>query len=253
MVTPCQNPLGPHTRVILVTLGGSAATARTDRIMTLAKRFANPGGRHHDERVYGLWGKALPTTASHDLAGRIRTLRRRAQTASGHAPRIVLVGKSMGGCKLHKVVEHLERKRNQRRRVTIDLFVGVDMSCYVDRHWEAYIHACEQHLPVRRILKVFPPSVTHLVNFVQTRGDTMTGHPAYWESYDDCKSFNGVICRDYNIDVNSDAFEIDPDGEIVPGRGAPVCTRADHWSIDECKGLVDAICTIIERRILATL
>ena len=156
-------------------------------------------------------------------------------------PDLVLIGKSMGGCKLHKAAVRLDEED-----VDIDLFIGVDMSCTPRRHYDSYVKNKKDE-------KLFPRHVKSLVNFYQTKeGEAQSGHVAIWQGAPACKlSGPHDLCRDYNIDVNRDNVRIGDRGEILFEGNEKVCRNAvGHMDIDSDSRLLAAIGDIIEKRVL---
>jgi hypothetical protein len=241
---PGKSSITSQDRALVVSLGGSASSTTVDKISTLAKAIADAWNEGNSQkRVVAVTGHATPFTISSNVADRIVEIGQWMLEKSGHAPRLVLVGKSMGGCKLHRVVE-----RFADEAIGVDLFVGVDMSCHVARHFENWVeHGWDE--------KRFPAGVAALVNFYQTRaGETQDGHVAIWSGHGACQSSAHGVCLDYNVDVHRELAYIDASGALVHGDGAPI-SPADpgHLAIDSDPGLLAAVEAVIRKRILEVL
>jgi len=231
--------------VLLVTLGGSSASLDPDgdKISTFSKTFAdqwNP--KHPTNKVLSISGGATPFDSSRAATEEIIAIGNQMLSLSKKAPKLILIGKSMGGCKLHKVAERLDEEA-----VDIDLFIGVDMSCTPARHYDNYVNHGDDE-------KSFPGHVKSLVNFFQNRhGEMQCGHVALWKGAPSCKlAGSRSMCRDYNINVNDDFVRIGNNGEVLFEGTEKICDKpVGHMDIDSDPRLLAALATIIEKRVLA--
>jgi len=242
---PEKSSLTAHHRALIVGLGGSSASSSTDDIATIARAMAVPwNAAHPNKRAACVTGSATPFTPSRWLAERLLEVRRWIRTKSGAFPALVLVGKSMGGCKLHKVAE-----RFAEDEIEVALFVGVDVSCHIARHYDRYAST-------GRDAKTYPATVRSLVSFYQTKaGEAQCGHVALWDGAPAC-ALHGPrrMCRDYNIDVNEDPIAIAANGAILhTGSQTAAQGNVGHMAIDSDPRLVKIIRKIVERRVLARL
>ena len=112
----------PDVRTIVITIGGSFASSTSDN--DGFEWFCEDYIYGTDEAArtlcissYAIWPNITST-----LADNISALYHQVHEQIGQRPKLVLVGKSMGGCKLHRAIEeHLHDDE-----ITVDLFVGID-------------------------------------------------------------------------------------------------------------------------------
>lgn len=149
---------------------------------------------------------------------------------TGVKPKIIMVGKSMGACKLHHAVAGEKGgSRGGLENISIDMFIGIDMSCQVKRHYDN---------PGDILL--FRQNIKEFYNFYQNHEDTsQTGHRAYFLG----KEFDESI----HIDVNNDNFDVEGSKKVKKAE-KPLCKDAKHLTIDECEPLLETIQKIILKK-----
>lgn len=152
------------------------------------------------------------------------------EEVTGVKPKVIMIGKSMGACKLHHAVAGEKGgSRGNLEQFPIDLFIGVDMSCQVKRHYEN---------PGDILL--FKNNIKEFYNFYQNHKDTsQTGHRAYFLD----KGFDESI----HINVNTDSFDVEQSKKIK-NTEKPLCKDAKHLTIDECEPLLETIQKIILKK-----
>jgi hypothetical protein len=241
---PNYQRICPEHRALVVSLGGAAASSDpiADKISSLAnelKESWNP--EHPDRMLLTVTGGTSPFNSSRRITERIIYRLERMYELSFKEPRLVLIGKSMGGCKLHKVANRLGEEG-----IEVALFVGVDMSCHLARHYDIYKTDGLDAM-------TFPKTVKSLINFFQaTEYEIQTGHVALWEGHGQCQHSGPFsMCRDYNINVNKDHVRIDDQGEVLFEGNQTICrSEVGHLEIDNDPRLLTAIKTIIIKRVL---
>ncbi|NHJ85383.1 MAG: hypothetical protein FK734_07960 [Asgard group archaeon] len=161
--------------IILITLGGSVGT--DEKISEIAEIVsANPILRR---RLFIGHGNPLIDQKArwiNKIRDKIIEIFNQMKDL-GHHPKIILVGKSMGGCVLHAVAKELNNKD-----IKVDLFIGVDMSCHATAptacHFKAYQDDPSENSDEA---KIFYDNVIKLKNFYQVTekaGVHQCGHPA---------------------------------------------------------------------------
>lgn len=138
----------------------------------------------------------------------------------------------MGACKLHHAVTGVRGgKIGKLQNMNIDLFIGVDMSCGIDRHFQA---GEDDAL-------FFRNNVKKLIVFYQEKlGESQTGHRGIYVG----KKFN----PDIHINVNKDAFDTKRELKSTTELKKPICRNVGHLEIDDCKGLMNIIKELILKR-----
>jgi len=226
---PSSSDVEARHRVLLVTLGGASASSGIDLVQRIANHFTRPDSEFYDERVLPVWGHPNPGgQPSWEIARRLRTLVKKMGSTSGGDCRIVLVGKSLGGCRLHRVSRIFAKAEFC---LDVNLFVGIDMSCWPARHYQRYVDKGQEYQA-----RVFDNNVEDLLNFYQTKGPFQTGHPAL--------RAGAGFDEDININVNKRPVRIDHHGELI-ASDAPIAPEANHRTIDESIALVWGIMRII--------
>ena len=209
---PKTTQIHPKHKVLLVTLGGASASSGRDLVKNLSDSFTKSNNEFYDERVLGVTGYALP--GSHDawgIARRLRTIIQTMRNKSQDQIKIVLVGKSLGGCRLHRVSKIFSRDDFD---FGIESFIGVDMSCWPAKHFQRYKTRGQTYQA-----RVFDNNVQHLVNFYQSSDLFQTGHPVL-------RTGQGFD-KNININVNKDDVRIDHNGIIV-SSDEPIAPKANH-------------------------
>jgi hypothetical protein len=138
-----------------------------------------------------------------DLADHIKTAVSQMQSN----PKIVLIGKSMGACKLFKTAEVLNSLG-----ITIDLLILVDASCYVDYHDNDWLTT--------------PNNVKNVINL---RQDNHTKGQCGYAVRSNTRG-QDILVNKYNADLSITMCASD----------------VNHESIDECQGLLDFINRIVK-------
>ena len=188
-------------------------------------------GRNNNPKVACISSFAAISTRSHTLSDNIAELAREMKRKSGVQPKIILVGKSMGACKLqHAVTGVRGGKRGKLQDMQVDLFVGVDMSCGIDRHFEK---GADDAL-------YFRDNVKDLLVFYQDKsGESQTGHRGIYVG----KSFNPRI----HTNVNRDSFNLKREQRLGKS-GKSLCRNVGHLEIDDCRPLLETIRSLILKR-----
>ncbi len=232
---PATSDVKARHQVLLVTLGGASASLGADDIASLATCFTQPKKPFHDPSVLGVVGHARAGgTLAPVIARRLDELCTVMAEQAGVKPLLIFVGKSLGGCRLHAVSELFAT----RYHYDIDMFVSVDVSCWPWRHFQRF-----QRTKKKRHARIYGAHVKQLYNFYQAIDSLQTGHPALRPGEDD-------FSRAINFDVNADPVRVDPQGNIVVESGQPpLCTAADHGTIDTCPSLLKGIKRMIRKRI----
>lgn len=150
-----------------------------------------------------------------DLAGEIRNIANKMLPEK----KLILIGKSMGGCKLRKAANELFVLSPN---VVVDLLILVDASCENERHDNTHINIAPN---VKKVISFYQRKAGESQNgylvstYFQERVQTIKCTPekgcfAYWEEYFDLDRTN--------YDVN----------------GCGLCQNVGHNTIDTCTGLV---------------
>jgi len=209
--------------IILVTFGGASGSTGDD-ITYLAKDIYND----NSDRVYYGCGVA-PATSFNKQASKAYTnivVAYSSMLVQGKTPKIILVGKSMGGCILHKVAELL-----YIGDIDVDLFIGVDMSCWVKYHYRKYKTYSGNY---ERQARYFHRNVKKLYNFYQDQAGGQGGHPAIYH--------NGHLNEAaINFDVNSVYFDIKTRKRASRGPFEDSGLKCENINLDEIKLLSSVI------------
>lgn len=219
---PGSKGITSATRYIVVSVGGSGASSGDDGIEWFCEDYLS--GSNARPKIHCISSYALVTTASSTLASNISNLANDVYYKSGVKPKIIYVGKSMGGCKGHHAADNL-----QAYGWDIDMFIGVDMSCYVARHWEKGMSDALE----------FPYNVNNLLVFYQNKsGEMQSGHAGVY------LNDNSI---DYNrhVNVNTERYSVSGDQK---SSSYSHCNNTGHMDIDDCSGLKNTIRRIIYKR-----
>lgn len=229
IIWPGNSAAKARHRVLLVAAGGSGASTSDDGIEWFCDDYFK--GKHPGVLCISAWGNI--STHSRTLSNNIANLANAIKKKSGQRPKIILVGKSMGGCKLHHAATGAKTaKSGKLKKMTVDLFVGIDMSCHVDRHFE---EGKKQAL-------YFTKNVKELVVFYQEkRNEAQTGSRGIYKG----KKFN----RDIHTNVNKNDFDLRRErrSTSMPQKG--ICKNVGHKQIDDCKALKDIVYKLVKKRI----
>lgn len=226
----------PQHKVVVISIGGSGASSSDDGFEWFcedyfSERNANPG-------VLCISSWASVTTRSSELANNIEHLVKSVERQSGSTPKLVLIGKSMGGCKLWRAHDDLLQKN-----VDIDLFIGVDVSCMIKPRGFTLDDAI-----------FFDKRVNKLLNFYEREGGEIQN--GYLMAYEG----DSTVDWHLNINVNQDTFQMNSErglgrasnrymGAGSGGSIKNICNHAGHMEIDDCKKLKDIVRALIIRRL----
>ncbi len=204
-------------KALVVSLGGAFGRWGRDGI----EWFANDYLSAYKKQILYVGSYGSVWTVSKKLAKNIKSLANAIKRKSGKKPKIILIGKSMGGCKMH----HATRKMGN---YPIDLFISVDMCCKTK---------CYPKLGKDGINR-YKSNVKKFVNFYQEKpGEGMCG---YIIAYDG-KGVN----KNLNVNVNKDGFN---HKKWKKTKGRNVCNNVGHkgnTGIDKCKGLKNLLKQIV--------
>jgi len=207
---PKRREIRRSHRALVVSLGGAFGRYYKDGLEWFCKNEL----KKYRKKVLCVGSFGSIFTINKVLARKIRRTYRTMRKRSGRKPKIILIGKSMGGCRMLWAA----RKGGG---YPIDLFIGVDVSCHVDRHAPRG----------RKDSRALSKSVKKFVNFYQQKkGEKQCGH---------LLSIVGDkrIPMEYNVDVNKDGFDIRSWKKL---RGQNLCNNVGHMgkgSIDRCQKL----------------
>jgi hypothetical protein len=215
-------------RVLVVAVGGSSGSIRDEGMEWFCEDFF--GGAKRVPAVLCISSYAMPSTRSRQLADNIADLAQEIQRLNGAEPIIVLIGKSMGGCKLHHAAAGKKGgKYGDLKDKEIDLFVGVDPSCSLGRHFEGGL---DDGLEFKRNVN------TLLIFYQEKEGEAQTGHVGYFEG----ENFD----ENRHIDVNNEAFDIGEERKAITEHSDYMCDNVGHGEMDDC----EAVKTTLRRLIL---
>ncbi|MGR0480421.1 MAG: hypothetical protein ACTFAL_03210 [Candidatus Electronema sp. V4] len=256
----------PTTKILVVTLGGIRGGSDNfdqndkqdedgDGLTWFCENYIF--GKEIAKSVKCISSYGTPATSSEELSSDIISIAHAIENKSGGKPKIILVGKSMGGCKL----QHALYSRGLRY-YNIDTFFGVDTSCTPEKHWD------------KKEGLLFYSNVKRLQNFYQTIDDPtlfpQTGYVlAYKNQYvGDSKkiSLYGVVDErllgsisedDYNFDLEGSETQVNVNTTgfnflTMRKTEGQLCVDADHADdrpIDNCLNLKDGIYSYIERKV----
>jgi hypothetical protein len=217
-----------HT-VLVVAAGGSGASTSDDGIEWFCEDFFK-GSKYSNVLCISSWGSI--TTRSKTLSNNIADLASAMKKKSGKDPKIILIGKSMGACKLHHAAAGTKSaKKGKLRKRKIDLFVGVDMSCGVDRHFE----------DGKKDALYFKDNIKKLIVFYQEkRGESQTGSQGIYKG----KKFN----KNIHINVNKDRFDVQKEVRTPRHDQRGMCKNVGHMDIDDCEALRKTIYKLVIKR-----
>ena len=219
-VWPDLKTITKETTTLIVALGGFSGWRTDDGIEWFCDEYLP---RKKYPNVLCISSFAAPKTASRKLAENIKRTVEKIQKKSGKKPSVILVGKSIGGCKLHHAIS------DNLRNLSVDLFIGVDVSCSIKRHFDN----------PRDSLR-FPNNVAQIFSFYQNRkGEKQTGHRLIHEK----EKWN----NDNHINVNEE--NINCENHNKDNSLQPICPQTGHNDIDNCIPLKKLIKKIILKSI----
>jgi hypothetical protein len=237
---PSTSSIQAKHKILLVTLGGASGSTSSGGklVSSLADCFTTPGSPNYDQRVLGVTGfPAAGTNWPSTIADKLYDLVIGMLSKSGVNPKIAFVGKSLGGCRLHAVSEIFSELPYC---LGIDLFVGIDMSCWPAKHYQKYVSDPVAH---EKEAKKFLLNINTLLNFYETNDSSQTGHPALWVGA------GPDIDDRFNVNVNTQFVAVDSSGQLVPSA-TPIDPTVDHMTIDESVPLVEGLKRIISATML---
>ena len=225
-IWPKHNKVMPHHRYLIVSIGGFYGRFGDDGFEWFCEDYLT---EKVAPKALCISAYAKPSNSSKKLADNILKLADKMKQVSGVPAKIFLVGKSLGGCKLHHAVsgEYLaDRSEFQKRN--IELFVGVDISCSIKRHFEDENDYLE-----------FRDNVKNLLIFYQDlEVSKQTGHRAEYNW--------GLFNDELHVNVNQEGYDVTKRKKIKnPTEKQLLCKGADHAFIDDCKNLKETIRDII--------
>jgi len=211
---PARDQFTPDVKIILATMAGFSGGG--SRIKSLAKELKQeidvPGSR----KVAAIFGVGRFSHKYEEaVAKRIAEGVRRIRAQGGEAPKVIFVGKSMGGRVLHRASRLLKS-----RGVDLELFVGIDTSRKLRYHYHDYVN----NRGNTRYALQFDSNVHDLVNLYENRRkDWQNGHvflrlktrnqfqsAPYFDS-----SLNINVARD---PFNKQTLSLDANGEVITPR-----------------------------------
>jgi hypothetical protein len=226
-----QRPKSTNEQDTLIVALGGASTYSDDgsgQFIWFCEDFFYKNGKPNYpkyENIYCFSSYAGVHTNSGILSDNIAELAEEMEKKSGKPTKIILVGKSMGGCKLqHAVSGTLAAKDNKLKNKNIKYFIGVDMSCNTGDGFEGGISEG---------LK-FKDNVKNLLVFYQTISDH-NGVAGYF-------SGDLEVPLDINVNVNEESWDVAKDKKI---KNEQLCDNVDHGSIDDCESLRNTIRDIV--------
>jgi len=223
-----QQKVTKEQRVLIVGIGGYSGMYSDDGVEQFCENYFNS---KNNKNVLCISAYGRPKTSSKQLSDNIRNTALLMEKISGVIPKVILVGKSIGACKLHhSVAGEKGGARGDLETFPIDLFIGIDMSCQIKRHFES---------PGDILL--FRNNIKEFYNFYQNNKDSaQTGCRAYFLG----KKFDDSV----HIDVNNDNFDVENSKKIKNSK-KPLCKDVKHLTIDDCEPLLKTIQKIILKAI----
>lgn len=233
-IWPDIKKIAPNTTTLIVALGGFASWRTDDGIEWFCENYFP---QKEYPNILCISSFAAPKTVSRKLAENIKKTVEEIRKKSGKSPSVILVGKSIGGCKLHHAVAGAKKtkKKSYKKRdkplknLPIDLFVGIDVSCSIRRHFDN-----------PKDLLVFPQNVAHIFSFYQNKKlEKQTGHRLVYEN----QKWNNKN----HINVNTE--NLDSKNQNKNKLLSPLCPTDGHAEIDNCDPLKELIKEIILKQI----
>jgi hypothetical protein len=194
---PTSESFTPDVTIILVSLAGYGGNrTRFRRLARELKLELDVPGRRRVAPVIGV-GR-LTTAAEQKIASNIRAGVERITKAGGAKPKIIFLGKSMGG----RVLSAASLKLNSLD-IDVELFVGVDVSCRLGYHYQNYLESRGN----TKYAVCVGKNIRELVNLYERRRKcSQNGHVLLYHGtrsqFPDLPYFD----RSLNIDVAKDGF-----------------------------------------------
>lgn len=218
---------GGDNEIILITLGGSSGS--DEEISTIARAIASKP----DLLGKIFWGSGNPPVRiskreewRDEIVAQIEEKCKMWKLLDKPPLKIIFVGKSMGGCVLHKASAILTNKQ-----IDVDLFIGVDMSCHIKAgkicHYKKYK---EDPAEYSDEAKTFYDNVLELVNFYQLRGG-QCGHPARRDG-------SGIDLDEEKININANMFNYNMTTREREHRDTRKVLRCDFVNIIDFKPIL---------------
>ncbi len=226
LVWPKKMRIKPEHRYLVVSVGGYGGIFSHDGIEWFCDVNLTPEVAP-EALCINSYGR--PRTATWLLAENIKNTVILMERVTGVKPKVILIGKSMGGCKLHHAIaEDKGGKVTGLGDLDVEMFIGVDMSCTVKRHFEDPDDILE-----------FDRNIKELWNFYQLHPETtQTGHRAHFRG----EPFDPAI----HIDVNNEGFDAKTMKKIPAASPEQVlCDNVSHLNIDNCENLLDTILEMV--------
>lgn len=223
---PKLSTINKNYRAIIISLGGSSGSSTPDHIKSFSKRFK-------DGPYYTVKGTGKPITISREIfRNTVRVYKKIKEVSGIERPKVIMVGKSMGGCKLYRATKELDK-----RDIKVDLFIGVDVSCSPHDH---YFDFTDSYGKIGGLH--FRKNVLKIYNFYQKKkNETQTGHPLLLyndQGFD--KNIPPYFNKKFNIDINKDKFSFE--NLKRSNRGQTISTKnTGHGDIDTQKRLLEVI------------
>jgi len=229
LVWPKKLRIKPEHRYLVVSVGGYGGIFGHDGIEWFCDKHLTPEVAP-EALCINSYGR--PRTATWLLAENIKNTVLLMEQVTGVKPKVIMLGKSMGGCKLHHAIaEDKGGKVTGLGALDVELFIGVDMSCQVKRHFEDPADILE-----------FNRNIKELWNFYQLHPTTtQTGHRAHFtgEPFDE----------NIHIDANNEGFDTSTMTKIPAASPEQVlCEDASHLNIDNCPKLLDTILEMVLKK-----
>ncbi len=220
-VWPSNRAAKATHKALVISLGGAFGRYGRDGIEWFPRDYLS----NYKKQILYVGSYGSIWTVSQNLADNIKSLAGAIEKKSGKRPKVILIGKSMGGCKEH----HATRKMGN---FPIDLFVSTDLCCGTKCYAKKGDAGAQK----------YKHNVKKFVNFYQMKsGEGMCGHLiAYDGQRPDPK---------LNVNVNEDSF--DP-ARWTKVNGQKLCNNVGHKGgngIDKCQGLKQLIKQIVLKEV----
>lgn len=175
----------------------------------------------------------------YDLASEIRNIANKMQPDR----KIILIGKSMGACKLMNAARQLYSYTEESYGsntaesygVVIDLLILVDASCMPERHDNEYMD--------------IPPNVKRVISFYQrSGGEKQTGYPVSNNFIDGRVNIILYDPETGNLRAGHPIFN-NLDRKNIDVNECGMCNNVGHNTIDTCASLITKTKTIVRNEL----
>lgn len=208
-----------NTETIVITAGGASGIMAHDGFEWFCEDYL--AGAKEKDKIFCSSNFGFMTDNSNIVARKIRNIYNQTIKKTGKTPKLILVGKSMGACKLHHATDNLDRYG-----IDVDLFIGNEMSCGIDQHWQNGISDSLE----------FPQNVKDFLVFYQTKkGEIQNSHAAIYEE-------EKQIDYTRHINVNLQNYIVE---EKRKTQESTLCNNVGHMDFDNCKPLLQKTKEII--------